>query len=80
MANEVTIYIKLLDEGVNAWRPTKGIAVKDLICKLLPTNDYDPSQETWEFLPGSVVRYEMQKHRNNENVFEEILVAVEKME
>jgi hypothetical protein len=80
MQENKTIYIKLLNEGVDVWRPTKGILVKEHIYKLLPTADYDPNQETWEYLPGSIVRCGIQKHKNNENIFEEMLVAVAQAE
>lgn len=50
------IYIKLLDEGVEVYRPTKGEEIGQNIFKVLPTDDYDPDDETWEFLPNSKVK------------------------
>lgn len=51
-----TIYIQLLDEGSTAYRPTLGVLVSEAIYRILPTEDYDPEDEVWEFLPGDTVR------------------------
>lgn len=37
-------------------RPTTGEALGADIYRLLPTPDYDPADEHWEFLPGCIVR------------------------
>ena len=58
LTNKVTIYVRLLDEGVQVARPAYGELIKDDIFRLLPTENYDPDDETWEFLPGTVVRCE----------------------
>jgi hypothetical protein len=55
---KVTIYVRLLDEGTDVSRPTEALDLGDGLLKLLPTPDYDSKDETWEFLPGSVVRCE----------------------
>ncbi|MFA6280386.1 MAG: hypothetical protein WC612_06305 [Bdellovibrionales bacterium] len=52
----VKIYIPLLDEGAPTLRPTQAISLGGDLYKILPTPDYDPEDETWEFLPSSVVR------------------------
>lgn len=54
------IYVELLDEGTPTIRPTTGIYVAENVYRLLPTANYDPDDETWAFLPGSVVRCEWQ--------------------
>lgn len=51
-----TIYVELLDEGTTVARPTQGEALAGDVYRLLPTADYDPEDEHWEFPPGSVVR------------------------
>lgn len=51
-----TIYIRLLEEGTEVWRPTEAEELRDGLFKLLPTPNYDPEDEHWEFGPGSVVR------------------------
>jgi hypothetical protein len=52
----VTIYVVLLDEGSSSSRPTQAERVGDGLYRFLPTPDYDPEDEHWEFPPGSVVR------------------------
>ncbi len=49
-----TIYVRLLDDGVDVWRP---VLATDLGGRLfrLPDWAYDPDLEVWEFLPGTVV-------------------------
>lgn len=54
--NTVEIFIPLLNEGTNVLRPTQGIALGPSEFRVLPTPDYDPSDEEWEFPPGSVVK------------------------
>jgi hypothetical protein len=50
------IYVRLLDEGRDVSPPTKGIVLGNGLFKLLPTDNYDPDDEHWEFLRGSIVR------------------------
>lgn len=54
--NEVNIYVELLDEGSPTLRPTTAILDKDGLYKILPCPDYDPEDESWDFLPGSLVQ------------------------
>jgi hypothetical protein len=51
-----TIYIRLLDEGTEVFRPTQAEELPDGVFKLRPTPKYDPDDEHWEFKPGSLVR------------------------
>lgn len=67
-----TIYVELLDEGVDVWRPVDAEPLGDGRYRLLPPSDYDPEIETWAFLPGTVVRREAR--RLSEGT---VLVAVE---
>lgn len=66
-----TIYIRLLNDGTEVFRPTSAETVDSALFKVLPTSNYDPEDETWEFLPGSVV--ECERRRLEED---EVLVAV----
>ena len=52
----VTIYVALLSEGTDAWRPTQAEPLGDGTYRLLATPTYDRDDEEWEFPPGSVVR------------------------
>ena len=64
------IYIPLLNEGVPVLRPTKGRHIGGGQYFVLPTQDYDPANETWEFPPGSVVTCAREVHER-----EALLVA-----
>ncbi len=66
-----TIYIRLLGEGTEVLRPTEAEELRDGLFKLLPTPNYDPEDEHWEFAPGSVVRGVFRKVEE-----EAVLVAV----
>jgi len=52
----VEIHVRSLDEDTDCSRPTQGVVLGDGLFKLLPTGNYDPDDEHWEFLPGSMVR------------------------
>ncbi|MGB7159792.1 MAG: hypothetical protein WBD40_17125 [Tepidisphaeraceae bacterium] len=49
------IYVALLDEGVDVWRPAPAWKVDDSTYIVLRPDDYDPDDEKWEFPPGSTV-------------------------
>ena len=49
------VYVYLLNEGTDVWRPTLAVRLDNLEFKLLSTTDYDPGDEEWEFPPGSIV-------------------------
>lgn len=66
-----TIYIRLLDEGTEVFRPTSAEPLGQGVFKVLPTLDYDPHEEKWEFTPGSLVECEKRKLEGDE-----VLVAV----
>jgi hypothetical protein len=53
-----TIYVKLLDEGTDVWRPVGAIHVGDLNYLIPHSHPYNVEDETWEFPPGSTVRVE----------------------
>jgi hypothetical protein len=48
-----TIYVKLVDEGTEVWRPVSAIRRKDNIFVI--ASQSVPADEKWEFLPGDVV-------------------------
>jgi len=76
MKNETTeICVRLLDEGTETVRPTQGVALGNNVYKLLPTSNYDPEDERWEFLPGSIVRCE-----KSNNYTKPCLLAVEEVD
>ena len=65
-----TIYIPLLEEGTSVVRPTTAALLGGDVFRVLPTPDYDPDDETWQYPPGAIVRC---THEVKDG--EEILVA-----
>jgi hypothetical protein len=49
----MTIYVALLNEGTDCWRPVMAKHVSD---DLFQIADPQPEDEEWEFKPGQVVR------------------------
>jgi hypothetical protein len=52
----IEIYVNLLEEGMPCSRPTQALVLENGLFRLLPSENYDPNHEHWEFPPGSVVR------------------------
>jgi len=69
--NTKTIFVKLLNEGTDVWRPVKAEEIGELTYRIIDDGSYDPNDEEWEFLPGSKVVCQMQKKSSGN-----ILVAV----
>ena len=69
-----TIYIRLLNEGIDVWRPAEArlLNERDHIYEIAPLSDYHSLDEEWQFLPGSRVRCGYETHNG-----ESILVAQE---
>ncbi|MGO9118884.1 MAG: hypothetical protein ACLQPD_14905 [Desulfomonilaceae bacterium] len=57
-SNTETIFVYLKDEGTDVWRPTLGRRVGHMVFEVLATPDYDPEDEKWEFVPGTIVECE----------------------
>lgn len=55
ITNETQIYIQLLDEGTRVFRPTNALILEGGRFRVLPTPNYNPNNENWEFPPGTVV-------------------------
>ena len=49
------IYIALMDEGIDAWRPVPALRLEVDTYVVLRPDDYDPSFEKWQFPPGTLV-------------------------
>ena len=57
MGERVTLYVRLLDEGTEVYRPVQAQAVDaDRYRVLGPI----PKTETWEFQPGDIVAVKVQ--------------------
>ncbi len=48
------IYVRLLDESVDVWRPVRAEHIHGNVYRILD-DGYDPALERWEFGPGEVV-------------------------
>ena len=55
MNTTVTVYVELLDEGVDVWRPVEAERENDGVVRL---PSVAPEGERWAFPPGSRVRCE----------------------
>lgn len=60
------VYVDLPEEETPTMRPTNAEVLGDNRYRLLPTERYDPENEVWEFLPGSVVACERVKTDDGE--------------
>jgi hypothetical protein len=52
------VYVKLLHEGVEVFRPVDAIQVAENVYVLCDEYGYNPMYEDWEFSPGTTVRVE----------------------
>ena len=66
-----TIYVYLLNEGTDSWRPSNAVQVGPKTYRLEP-DKYDPEDEEWEFTPGTIVECEPKMFQSGETA----LVAV----
>ncbi len=53
MSERVTIYVSLLDEGIDVWRPVLAEHVRENVYRI--ADQPHPADEVWEFLPGTLV-------------------------
>lgn len=63
----VTIYIPLLNEGIEVSRPTKALILDFNRYKVFGINGGTPENEEWKFSPGSIVEC-LLKNVNKQNV------------
>ncbi len=66
MAETVEIHIRLLDEGTECSRPTQALDLGNGLFQVLPTSNYDPTDEVWEFPPDSIVRSTIRRSEGKE--------------
>jgi hypothetical protein len=50
-----TIYIQLMDEGIDVWRPVAAVQVTEDVFRIDPKTIV-PKHEHWQFGPGQEVR------------------------
>ena len=70
--NPIPVHVRLLDHGTESSRATLAHELGGGLYKLFPTPSYDTDNESWEFVPGSMVRAE---ERTN-SAGEKFLLAV----
>ena len=58
MSDSAEIFVKLLDEGVDVWRPVKAVQLSSDTYRIVD-QPYDRATEAWEFGPGEQVACEM---------------------
>jgi len=58
MTNVTEIYVALLDEGVEVWRPVQAERLSGNTYRIL-SQPYDRTIEAWQFEPDDVVVCEM---------------------
>jgi len=56
----ITIYMYLLEEGTDVWRPVQAEHMSGDLYRILSVNT-DPDCETWQFQSGDIVKCEMRK-------------------
>jgi hypothetical protein len=54
--NTICLYVRLLNEGTEVFRPTQAFEVGGGLFRLIAAPDYNPEDEEWELLPGETVR------------------------
>jgi hypothetical protein len=55
MKDSIQIYVSLLDEGTDVWRPVEAVHVRDDMYRIISSN-LNPKDERWQFVSGDVVR------------------------
>jgi hypothetical protein len=76
MSDTETVYVELLDEGVDVWRPVQA---EHLGGDLYRLTGEQPDGEVWPFAVGDVVRCRVQRlTTGNWDRREAVLVAYEK--
>jgi len=63
---KVVLFVRLMDEGTDVSRPTEAFDLGDGRFRILPTVNYDPEDEIWEFPPGSIVQAEIRRGQGGE--------------
>jgi hypothetical protein len=60
LAEPVTIFVALLDEGVDVWRPVQARPLDHGLFRIVGVQA-DTSDETWQFPAGAIVRCEQKQ-------------------
>jgi hypothetical protein len=60
LAEPVTIFVALLHEGTDVWRPVQARPLGENLFRIVGV-EADVSDETWQFPPGAIVRCERKR-------------------
>lgn len=63
---DLVVYVRLLDEGMDVWRPVQATALPDGTFELEQPEGYDPQAELWEFPPHARVRCVLRRFAGGE--------------
>lgn len=58
MSEAVEVFVSLLDEGVDVWRPVRAKRLGGTVYKIVD-QPYEREIETWQFEPGDAVVCEL---------------------
>jgi hypothetical protein len=75
MTDRAIVYVELLDEGVDVWRP---VAAEHLGGNLYRLIGERPEDEVWRFAAGDVVKCQTRRLSGDGGQLEDVLVACEK--
>lgn len=67
----VTVFVRLLDEGTDAWRPVQAMQLSEATFQLCDTPT--PADERWAFGPGELV---VAEHQTRKGWPEDALIVV----
>lgn len=59
------LFVKLLDEGVDVWRPVRAEHIQGNVHKIVD-QPYDRDDESWQFEPGDEVICEVVELSDND--------------
>ena len=65
----VEIYIQLLGDEEGTLRPTTAISLGNNLYKLLPIDGYEDADESWEFIPETIVIAEIRTFRGKDFLY-----------
>ncbi len=67
MSESETVYIKVLNERTEVWRPVECINQDDFIF-LIPNDTKVPDTETWQFQPGARIQCGVRELTSNRKI------------
>jgi hypothetical protein len=78
MNTKSQIFIKLIDEGIEVYRPVDAELIEENIYRILKTNHNckNSALEEWEFLPNDIVECKTKKMKGDFNKLNDIIVAI----